>query len=451
MAKKKKCNKTSKWDHHAQEDRVSLKVTKMEKRIGNEETGEVNSKAKKIMSGYDRSIHLSHDSREKKKESKLRLHISKTNREIDILRNRLSRWDEVEEQTTHQKQTELEHKKRSDIHSSDHVQAKKKRKGPETWKLRGAARPAHEVYDFDVRYVDPHLQAFEEATAKAKRVINAFVLCKGSFGKEFGDGGKNRVSNLLATTCRSFLSVSLRLALLSLEAKKFKTARERLLEIIELEGDETLTPITNARCRLMRMYLEANRPDSARRLWEKLPSTYNSVWIRYSAALIEFVSWKILKEPGSTEKSASTLLNQAIRSNVFCAYYISFHETFDKVMEYTEDVEDANDGTLEQAVEYCNSEQMGSWIGTEGAIDWIRSKLNEGERKLSRTNENDLIQKDLNWEEVLESQHNTCGTDGNDNNGKYENEETSDQTDSKMFGGMFQVGMEILTDAGKIY
>ena len=443
MAKKKKSKSVSKWDNQQQENRVSRKVAKIENQLGGDdndaETDAVTSKkAKKRLRGYERSIHLSHDSQEKKQESRLRLHISKTNREIDELRSRLSAWDEVDEQKANKKKVELEKKKQLELESGENSQGKikRRRKGPETWKLRGAARPAHEVYEFDTRYVDPHLKAHEEAKAKAKRVINAFHLCKGHFGNEC-DNKKNDSSELLLDTCRSFLSSSMQSALLNLEAKKFKTARERLLEIIELEGTKTLTPITNARCRLMRMYIEANRPDSARRLWERLPAKFASVWIRYSAALIEYVSWKILGEPGSTEQTATKLLNQAIRSNVFCAYYIAFHDTFEKVMEYTDDVEDACDGTLEQAIEYCNSEQMGSWLGTEGAIDWIQSILAEGEKRSTRSHEDDLTKQDLDWENF---------NDDNSEDGVEDNSSVS-SSDSQMFLGMFRVGMEMLHDS----
>ena len=438
MAKKKKSKSVSKWDNQQQENRVSHKVAKIEYQLGDDDhdvaTAMASKKAKKRLRGYERSIHLSHDSQEKKQESRLRLHISKTNREIDELRSRLSAWDEVDEQKANKKKVELEKQNQLQLETDNSQgKSKKRRKGPETWKLRGAARPAHEVYEFDTRYVDPHLKAHEEAKAKAKRVINAFHFCKGHFGNKCDDR-MNDSSELFLDTCRSFLSSSMQSALLNLEAKKFKTARERLIEIIELEGTKTLTPITNARCRLMRMYIEANRPDSARRLWERLPANFASVWIRFSAALIEYVSWKILGEPESTEQSATKLLNQAIRSNVFCAYYIAFHDTFEKVMEYTYDVEDACDGTLEQAIEYCNSEQMGSWVGTEGAIDWIRSILAEGESRSSKSNDDVLTKQDLDWENF------------NENNSKDGMEDTTSvsSSDSQMFLGMFRVGMEML-------
>merc|ERR1712161_41015 len=121
---------------------------------------------------------------------------------------------------------------------------------------------------------------------------------------------------------------------------------------------------------------EANRPDSARRLWENLSPTDPAVWIRYSAVLIEFVSFKILREEGSSESKCEFHLAAAIKSNIFCAYYIAFFDSFNKVMEYTEDIENADESSpLEEAIEYCNSEQMGAWLGTNGATDWVRNFL----------------------------------------------------------------------------
>lgn len=468
MGKKAKSKASSgeKWDHDRHTQRLSRKIDKQKGKEGTETVD-----AHKSVKGYHRSMLLSHDNFEKRQEGRLRLHISKTKREVDALRKRLEAWDDLSEREAFKKQREDEEKKRKREEEESAPDFKRKRKGrlgPETWKLRGAARPAWEVYDFDTRYVDPHVKAHQEALERAKRSINAFHVCKGIFGKEFDDEG-NEISHspLMIETCRKFLALSMQLALLSLEAKKYKTAREILLEIIQLEGTTTLHPITNARCRLMRMYLDANRPDSARRLWEKLPPNYSSVWIRYSAALLEFVSWKILKEEGSTQESAEALLVTAIRANIYCAYYIAFFETFQQVMEYTDEVEDAADGTLEQAIEYCNSEEMGNWIGTEGAVSWIKNfiikVLNSKECGVSH-----LKKEDLEWEEKLIS----LEREFDEENGKTRQDPTRDhqismveqprehdsdedvtsqhsEVDLLMYIGMFRTGMDMLSDAGE--
>jgi len=463
-----KANDGEKWGHDQHQDRLHKKIDKQK---SSQEAQ--SSSSSKAIKGYHRSMLLSHDNHEKRQEGKLRLHISKTKREIEAIRRRLKSWDEVSERQQRRKseEEEMKKRKREDEESAPGYKRKRKgRLGPETWKLRGAARPAWEVYDFDTRYIDPHMKAHQDALERAKRSLNTFHVCKGSFGKYDDDEGnklEDRHGNnspLMIESCRKFLSLSMQYALLNLEARKFKSARETLLEIIELEGVNTLKPLTNARCRLMRMYLEANRPDSARRLWEKLPTYYSSIWIRYSAALLEFVSWKILEEKGSSEESAKKLLAQAIRSNVYCAYYIAFHETFQQVMEYTDEVEDAEDGTLDQAIEYYNSEEMGNWVGTEGAVEWIRSVILEildGDDD-PESDEIGLKKSDLEWEEKLvkvEKDYEVMASAEDKNEDEVEEDSISEKEDLEgngeasevdflMFTGMFRTGMDMLTDSG---
>mmetsp|Transcript_23840 Transcript_23840/g.35445 ORF Transcript_23840/g.35445 Transcript_23840/m.35445 type:complete len:470 (-) Transcript_23840:416-1825(-) len=463
MGKKKGHSKgtrsTENWGCEKHEARISRKVAKLNKEddVALKVEGTKNEKKRK---GFERSMHLSHDNYEKKQEAKLKLHISKTRRELEKLRDRLSAWDEVEEQVSLEKHLREVEEARMRLENETSTSTKKKRKkrsNPEAWTLKGAARPAWEVYDFDTRYVDPYLKAHEEAREKAKRVINAFQYCKGMFGDVMDDNnggeGKKKVSDLLAQTCRSYLSLSMQSALLNLEARKFARARELFLEIIELEGISTLNPITNARCRLMRMYIEANRTASARRLWERLPPDYSSVWIRYSAALLEFVSWKILDEDGSSMESARKMLAYAIRSNVFCAYYIAFHETFEKVMEYTDDVEDAQDGTLEQAIEYCNSEQMGNWIGTEGAVDFLKSAIIEVINSAPEKNMHHFNTSDLRWEEKIASMEMEYDNEipQKEEGDEYQvDAEDAVEPDVLMFAGMFRVGMDMISDTGRL-
>lgn len=485
MGKKKSkggSKSTGNWTGDVHRSRLSKKIDKQnmmdakraEKEMDDDPSSTDQPKAKKQkVSGYHRSMLLSHDSLEKREEKKLLLHITKAKRQIEKLRARLQAWDEVQEIANIKAMEEEERERRRKEEDANAPGPKKRAfRGfrPETWKLRGAARPAHEVYDFDTRYVCPHMKAREEEIAKAKRSVNAFFICKGKFGQAYNDENRPKgCTELLDKTCREFLATSMQYALLNLEAKKFKSARESLLEIIDLEGYSTLTPITNARCRLMRMYLNANRPDSARRLWEKLPSNYTSVWIRYSAALLEFVSWKILEEEGSTQESAEELLVQAIRGNMFCAYYIGFHDTFEQVMEYTDDVEDAEGGTLEQAIEYCNSEQMGSWVGTEGAIEWVQSVI---VRALNSEMISELSSSDLAWEDKLNEMEksleedqaskrckdiavderfdkNESDDDDDDDDDEDDDDDDDDQTvDLGMFIGMYRTSMEMLQDAG---
>ena len=385
-----------------------------------------------------RTAVLTRGSKEKVEQGKVRLHTKRVQRQLDGLRVRLERWDDVEERKI-RLEKEMAERKRSEEELNPPAK-KRRRKGPETWKLKGAARPAHLVYDFDTRYVDPHVKAHEEARAKAKRCRNVFATCRGRFGEEGSD-------DVPQPFCREFLSLLMQLGNLSVEVKQLKTARKAFLECMDL--DSPTTPITPARCQLMRMYMECNRPESARRLWERLGPDDPSVWIRYSAALIEYVSWKLLGEEGSTEQTAGLLLAQAVKANVFCAYYLAFFDTFHDGMEYTDDIEDANEGSpLEEAIEYCNSEQVGAWHGTEGASEWIRDSLLRALH--SRDGENSALSpSDLEWRKKLAAARENFRDEGEDGHA-FDDDDEGPNVDLHMFAGMFETCMEMLEEAGSL-
>mmetsp|Transcript_1455 Transcript_1455/g.1854 ORF Transcript_1455/g.1854 Transcript_1455/m.1854 type:complete len:257 (-) Transcript_1455:34-804(-) len=201
----------------------------------------------------------------------------------------------------------------------------------------------------------------------------------------------------------------------------------------------------------MRLYLEANRPDAARRLWERCEGDV-SVWIRYSAALLEFVSWRVLGEDGSTRETAEGLLARAVRANPFCAFYIAFHGTFEEVVEFGDEVEDAEEGSVEEAVEYCGSEVMGCWVGTEGAVEWVRRVLIRAWNGISGRN-GGLTRGDMDWEEKLkkrmEMQHSVEDNAEEKKEGD-EGDADEDAPDTEMYVGMFRTAMEMLEETGEL-
>ena len=121
-----------------------------------------------------RSALLTRGSKQKMEEGKLRLHIKRVQKQIEKLRERLERWDDAEEKKLAKKLREEEERRKQE--ELNPPKKKKGRKGPETWQLRGAARPAWQIYDFDTRYVDPHIKAHEEAKQKAKRCRNILAV-----------------------------------------------------------------------------------------------------------------------------------------------------------------------------------------------------------------------------------------------------------------------------------
>jgi tetratricopeptide (TPR) repeat protein len=423
-------------DHHA------LRKAKQQRKVDDED---------KQLQRERRSALLTRDSKEKHEEGKLRLHITRTQRQLEKLKQRLETWDDVEEARLVQQAQEEEERKQKE--AAEGPKKKRGRLGPETWKLKGAARPAWQVYDFDTRYVDPHQKAHDEAARKVARSRNILATCQGRFGRDDDP-------NVPQPHCREYLSLLMQLGLLSMQSNQLKTARKAFLECIDLDGIDQ--PVTPARCHLMRLYLEANRPESARRLWERLSPTDPSVWIRYSAALIEYVSWKILEEEGSTQQTAEALLASAIKSNIFCAYYLAFFDLFRGVMEHTDEIEDADESSpLEEAIEYCNSEQLGAWKGTEGAMEWIqqvmKNVLNGGS---IRKNDDELTAMDLDWRgplakvQEIHSQNADDKKDvhaaDKDDDGEDREDEEESAADVAMFATMFETAMEMLEDSGRL-
>ncbi|CAB9512188.1 expressed unknown protein [Seminavis robusta] len=425
---------TTTWDsaHHSlrQEQQANKRYKKQQQR---QEEGEGEGEGKQPVKEdkhqvkeerrFKLTAKLTHDSREKREGAKLRLNITKTQREIETLRERLRKWDNAEEQ----ERLDEEERKRKE------PPKKKGRLGPESWKLKGAARPAWMVNEFDVRYECPHLKAHEKAREKAKRVQNLLILYKGKFGQQFAD------NDLSYPYRRQLLALLMQYGLLNKEAKKYKTARTALLECLDLDGIQH--PITNARCHLMRLYLQVNRPQSVHELWNtRLSAAGNqetSVWVLYSVALVEYIRWNDFGE--STRQQAEQALLRAFAGNPLCAYYLAFADFFHQYMEYTDDIEDADD-PLGQAIEYCHDEQMGMWMGTEGALQWVQDTLLRAKA-------------DFDWNrrlEMIEAEQKANGED--DQNGEEEDEEESqeDQADLLMFVGMFRTTMEMLEANGSL-
>jgi len=99
MAKTKAAKRggTGNWGRDRHDARLNRKLQKQnedgsdQEEVEDDEPTQRPSKkrSKKVKGGYDRSVHLSHDNCEKKEQTKLRLHISKVKRYIQVLRERL--------------------------------------------------------------------------------------------------------------------------------------------------------------------------------------------------------------------------------------------------------------------------------------------------------------------------------------------------------------------------
>ena len=225
----------------------------------------------------------------------------------------------------------------------------------------------------------------------------------------------------------------------------------------------------------MNMYMSTNRPASARKLWERLDND-GSAWIRYSAALIEYVSWNLLQEEGSTAESAERLLAKAIRGNVYVAFFLGWPQMFEKAMEYTEELVERGDspsGSILEAIEYgCSVNEdkgLGMWAGTDGSLEWVRSVilkvLNSDDENGDANPEDKLVKADLMiWERKLALEEEDYERERNEKEQMKANEETNEsdneesshreeddeeEPDSLMYAGMFRTAMDWLQDAGE--
>lgn len=472
------------WSYEDHCARVTKKVASSLKRRQDKRTSSTCTSTTKdkdeedIQSNYKRTA-LAHDTQHQIDTKKLGLHLSHLHREILKLRHTLTHWDEEEQQLQLQKQRQQQEQQeqaesRPRQTLAEKAARKRQKMDPSNWKLRGAARPAWEVYDFDTRYVCPFTLEHERQRERTKRMVNLVVLHRGQFGREG-----------LPTVCRTFLSLLMQYGTLCVEAQRFRSAREAFLECIELEGttDTTTsnTSITNARCRLIRMYIDQQRLDSARTLLDTTITVHDcSAWITYGASIVRYITWKAEENQVTKQVSNEILSQQTVRhafeSNIFLAYYLAFYDTFTTTMEYTQEmIEDAEAGTLEEAIEYCSSEQMNLWIKTEGAMEWVRTRL-----LYERTTSSKL----LHWDKVLQqvelstnSSNATSTTtttmnymtesDGvneaseelaitnNDDDTHFPSisEHSIDQgeeVDLKMYCNMFRTAMEIIEDSGML-
>jgi hypothetical protein len=378
----------------------------------------------------ERAKLLDHGTSDRKDAQKLNLHIIKTKRAVDAMRDRLKKWDAVNEEKR-QKEADAKRRKQEEEDAAKEAGIVKKRQrlGPESWKLRGAARPAWEVYDFDTRYVDPHLKAHEEAKASIQRSQNMLLLFKNKFG-----GPET------PPVCREYLGLLMQLGLLYRQSNKIKAARSTLLEVMDLDSVEK--PITLARCHLMRLYLEADRPDSVQRLLERLPENDKSVWIQYSRVLIEY---RNRKEDDTSALEAAFVL--AVRANVYCAFYLAFGDSFDSAIEYAEEIEDATDEEpLEEAIEYCNSEQRQAWEDADGLQKWVRTSVLaviKGKKEKCG-----LTPADLDWETPLQRMEAAARAARAEEDDSMDDkvDDTEEEVDVLMFAGMFRTAMEMVED-----
>ena len=121
--------------------------------------------------------------------------------------------------------------------------------------------------------------------------------------------------------------------------------------------------------------VDEGRGAEARTLIEQHTDDESAV-LAYCQVIIEYVSWEVLEESGSSEMVVQAAFRKAFRLNPFMAVAIAYHETFFQVMEYVDTIRDPKRGSIEEAFVYV-SQNIGVWVDTVGAYQWIEKELNE--------------------------------------------------------------------------
>eukprot|EP01052_Picozoa_sp_SAG31_P043080 SAG31_NODE_7063_length_1799_cov_1.926471_1_plen_277_part_10 len=160
-------------------------------------------------------------------------------------------------------------------------------------------------------------------------------LFKSTPAGEFWSSG----SPLTRRYCRILISTARRCK----AADDTEAAVKCLQEYVELDSTDSL----DGRVALVQGLLDMNEPARARALLES-HAVDERCGMAYSRALLEFVSWKLLGEPGSTAATAAMARDRALKSNPFAAIYLANADVFSRHVDPAEvDGADNDDALFE--------------------------------------------------------------------------------------------------------
>lgn len=122
--------------------------------------------------------------------------------------------------------------------------------------------------------------------------------------------------------------------------------------------------------------IDEGRGAEARELIDKFEGAQESAVLAYCRVILEYVSWEVLEEAGSSEEVVRAAFHKAFALNPFIAVVISAHETFFQVVEFVDEIKEPAPGSIEEAFVYC-AQNIGVWLDTVGADAWIAKELAE--------------------------------------------------------------------------
>ncbi|KAI9918520.1 hypothetical protein PsorP6_011628 [Peronosclerospora sorghi] len=231
------------------------------------------------------------------------------------------------------------------------------RKGPKSseWKLKGAARPAALLAKIAAGELDECGNEFPKPVEKFD--LYSKMLQEGKLAVHKDTKEYIRLLKQLATTC--------------CEAGMPERGIKNYKLCMKLDKQDMFHSQEGLVCALV----DEGHGAEARALIEEHANKESPV-LAYCQVIVEYVSWEVLEEVGSSEEIVEVAFRRAYQLNPFIAVVIAFHETFFQVMEYVEDIKDPKRGSIEEAFVYA-SQNVGVWIETVGAYQWIEKELNK--------------------------------------------------------------------------
>lgn len=232
------------------------------------------------------------------------------------------------------------------------------RKGPtppEQWKLKGAARPAALLARIAAGELD-------ECGNEFPKPVETFDL----FAQMEREG---RLGERAET--REYLHTLRQLAEACCSAGFPDRGIQNYERCMQLDPSDAVRAREGLTCAL----LDDGRGAEARELLDKYTGNSSAV-LAYCRVLLEYVSWEVLEEDGSSEDVVQAALKKALELNPFIAVFLGAHETFSQVVEYVDDIKEPRAGSIEEAFVYCCS-NIGVWVDTVGATAWIEKELAE--------------------------------------------------------------------------
>ena len=218
------------------------------------------------------------------------------------------------------------------------------------WKLKGAARPAPII---GAAPFNPHAEGI--VTGQDLFALSSAAFCQ-------------------HPACVEYLRLKCELAqALHNGAGSTKEAIPHYKRCIELDSNDSV----KARHGLVRALLDQSAADEARLLMNRFPLDSSAVFT-WSLVAIEYISWRLLNEPGSGEEVAAKALTAAYASNPFIAWHLAHLEVFQEVIEYPDDICNPQDGSVEEAIQYV-SREAGLWADLEGVQGWLREYLSDNQ------------------------------------------------------------------------